>query len=187
MPEAREIGFDFEEHKARLGPGSILVARDLDDPNFSSTAVLLCQFGSEGSYGLVLNRPSHMPLKEVFEEIPDMEFTQDKTRRIYIGGPVQPGDLQIIQIDHRAPGSMVLGDNVFLGGTWNDLDSILSQDQTNIRLFLGYSGWGGGQLEEEVKAGAWSVWKVDLRKLLLSREEDWFGRNVDLGKFFAGL
>ena len=154
MPAAEETPFDFEEHKARLGQGVVLLARDLEDPNFSSTAVLLCQFGPEGSYGLVLNRPSHMPLTEVFEEVPELVLKRDKFRRIYIGGPVQPGDLQIIQIDQSAPGAMKLAEDVFLGGAWTDLDSILSQDPANIRLFLGYSGWGGGQLEAEVEAGA---------------------------------
>ena len=183
MVEEGYESFDSEAHKARLGKGAVLIARDMEDPNFSSTVVLLCEFGLEGSYGLVLNRPSHMPLTEVFEEVPELELKRDQTRRIYIGGPVQPGDLQIIQIGQSVPGSIKLAEDVFLGGAWTDLDSILSHDPANIRLFLGYSGWGVGQLEEEVEAGAWEVWKVEVKKLLLAPEEFWLGGKADLDRF----
>ena len=73
----------------------------------------------------------------------------------------------------------------FVQGT--DLQEILSQDPRNMRLFLGYSGWGAGQLESEVEAGAWEVWNVDLKKLFLSPEEAWFGGVASFKKFIASF
>src|SRR6185295_9845716 len=100
MSVADEGGQEFNPaaHLSRLASGAVIVARDLDDPNFASTVVLLCQQGAEGAYGLVLNRPSHMPLAEIFEHPPESALLAAKNSRVYIGGPVQPTELQILQI-----------------------------------------------------------------------------------------
>src|SRR6185369_8672758 len=89
-----------EHHAARLAPGVLLAAREsMEDPNFRNAIVLLCQHGNEGAYGLVLNRPAHMPLREIFEHPPEGEAG---VRRVYIGGPVQPTELQILQIGEES-------------------------------------------------------------------------------------
>jgi putative transcriptional regulator len=180
-------------HKAKLGPGVLLAARDvLEDPNFSNTIVLLCQHGSEGAYGLVLNRPSHMPLREIFEHPPEGDFAP---RRVYIGGPVQPTELQILQIaaagnaeenpEEKAMEAMEIAPGVYMGGRWDTLEQILTPDPRRVRLFLGYAGWGGGQLEEEVEAGAWEVWPADIRRLLEEPEEAWAAGLEQLRRFLA--
>src|SRR5450631_184593 len=136
--------FNPEIHKQQLAPGIILAARDLlSDPNFDSTLVLLCQYGAEGAYGLVLNRPSHMPLNELFEHPP--EISANQTRKVYVGGPVQAEELQILQVGVEvAAGSHPIAPGVHLGGAWEALEDVLSQSPKNLRLFLGYSGWAVG-------------------------------------------
>jgi putative transcriptional regulator len=151
----------------RLNNGSVLLARDmLQDPNFIATVVLLCIYNKEGGvYGLVLNRPSHMPLSEIFDGFTDIS----EPREVYIGGPVQQEEIQIIQItDDPMPESHRVGPRVFLGGKWQDIEQMLSLDVDSTRLFLGYSGWAPGQLEAEIKAGAWDVFHPDVEKLLLN-------------------
>ncbi len=166
-----ETPFSAEEHLERLGSGSILIARGLEDPNFNSTILLVCHHDEEGSYGLVLNRPSHMPLSEVFSGV---MLEEHKTRRIFIGGPVQPEELQILQITSGpVDGSFQVARHVFLGGHWNDLSEILKADARKVRLFLGYSGWASGQLAQEVRLGAWEVFTVDLERLLGGAEDPW--------------
>lgn len=186
-----EEAFDPREHAARLKPGVLLLARDLADPNFSSTLILLCQHGPEGSYGLVLNRPSHMPLSEVFDKPPAWIGEGGevvKKQRIHIGGPVQPEELQILQVT-EAPvaGSYKVSAEVYLGGYWNDLKDILTIDPKSLRLFLGYSGWGGDQLAREVEQKAWEVWEVDVKKLLLGPDEPWLGGADRIKSFLGGL
>lgn len=159
---------DVREQLGRLGAGTVLLARDvLQDPNFIATMVLLCIYSKEGgTYGLVLNRPSHMPLSEIFDGYADAALP----RKMYIGGPVQQEELQIIQItDEPVAGSHRLAPRVFLGGKWENVDQMLALDADATRLFLGYSGWAPEQLEGEIMAGAWDVFdKLDLEKLLIT-------------------
>ena len=68
---------------------------------------------------------------------------------------------------------MEIAPGVHMGGRWETLEEILAPEPARLRLFLGYSGWGEGQLEAEVAAGAWEIWKPDLRRLLETPEEVW--------------
>src|SRR5580700_11796946 len=69
-----------------LGAGKMLVAsRDLPDPNFSKTVVLLVQYDDEGVVGLILNRRSKVPISRVLD---DMDGAKDRSDPIYAGGPV---------------------------------------------------------------------------------------------------
>lgn len=185
--------FDPREHVSRLKPGALLLARDMSDPNFNATIVLLCQHGPEGSYGLVLNRPSHMPLTEVFDKPPawatgEAGGTLARRQRIYIGGPVQPEELQILQVTaDPVAGSYKVSEEVYLGGYWNDLKDILSVDPKTLRLFLGYSGLGAEQLTREVELKAWEVWEVDVKKLLLGPEDAWLGGMGQIKGFLSTL
>lgn len=148
-----------------LTSGSVLVAREaLQDPNFDATLVLICVHSpDEGSYGLVLNRVSHMPVSEIFDGCSTMKLT----RQILIGGPVQQEELQIVQItDKPADGAYPISNNVYMGGRWSDLNEMIESNPENTHLFLGYSGWGPTQLESEINLGAWDVYNVDLIKLL---------------------
>jgi putative transcriptional regulator len=167
LPEEKEE-IEIKKQLGRLGAGAVLLACDvLQDPNFIATMVLLCVYSKEGgTYGLVLNRPSHMPLSEMFDGFSEM----DEPRKIFIGGPVQQEELQIIQItDDPVENSHKLSPRVYLGGKWEDVEQMLLLDADATRLFLGYSGWAEGQLEGEIAAGAWDVFdKLDLEKLLLN-------------------
>jgi putative transcriptional regulator len=180
--------FNTRDHLGKLKPGAVLLARDMSDPNFNATAVLICQHGPEGSYGLVLNRPSHMPLSEVFDKPPAWAGDAARKQRIYIGGPVQPEELQILQVTTEpVPGSYQVAPEVYLGGYWGDLKDVLDLEPKALRLFLGYSGWGADQLAKEVELKAWEVWKVDVKKLLLGPEEAWQGGLGPIKTFLSTL
>jgi putative transcriptional regulator len=175
-----------------LSSGALLLARDaLTDPNFSNGIVLVCQYGEDGAYGLVLNRPSHMPLGEIFEHPPAGFGGPETPRRVYIGGPVQPTELQILQVldagIEPVTQSLEVAENVHLGGAWQELEDILSRDPRHLRLFLGYSGWGKGQLEEEIEAGAWEVIRTDIRKLLAAPDSVWASGREALREFLATI
>ena len=185
---ASDAPIDPEAHVSRLKPGVVLLAHDLADPNFNATAVLICQHGTEGSYGLVLNRPSHMPLSEVFDKPPEWSGDATRKQRIHIGGPVQPEELQILQVTHQpVAGSYLVAPEVYLGGYWGDLKDILSLEPKTVRLFLGYSGWGPDQLAKEVRMQAWEVWNVDVKKLLLGPEDAWAGGIGQIKSFLSSL
>jgi len=168
FPLDQEIDPEARKQLGRLGTGCVLLARDeLADPNFNATVVLICIYDEEGgAYGLVLNRPSHMPLSEIFDGFTDM----GKRREVFIGGPVQQGELQIIEItDFAHQDSHQVAPRVHLGGKWESLDGVLMLDPCTLCLYLGYSGWAPGQLETEIAVGAWDVFRVDVEKLLLNK------------------
>lgn len=149
--------------------GTILLATHLlKGSYFEETIVFLVDYNEkEGCYGLVLNHASHMPLNEVFGGL-----ASDGTNyQFQIGGPVQENMLQIIQTEFSALNDSVeLFPGVFIGGEWHNdsvfLDKVLQHP--NLRIFLGYTGWGQGQLEEEIQEGAWEVIKTEPFELLHS-------------------
>jgi putative transcriptional regulator len=161
---------EIKEHLNRLRNSTVLLARDiLQDPNFVAAVVLICIYSKDGgAYGLVLNRPSHMPLSEIFDGFSEM----NEPRKVYIGGPVQQEELQIIQItDDPVADSHRIAPRTYLGGKWENVDQMLMLDTDSSRLFLGYSGWAPGQLEGEIEAGAWDVFdQIDLEKLLTNTD-----------------
>ena len=164
FPEQLRPAADDNHQRASLSSGCVLLAREaLQDPNFEATVVLVCVHGDEGSYGLVLNRISHMPVSEIFEGIGD----NNHAREILIGGPVQQNELQIVEITGTpAEGAYQIAPQVYMGGRWNDTALMIGSNPVTTRLFLGYSGWGPGQLVSEIDLGAWDVFKVDLKQLL---------------------
>jgi putative transcriptional regulator len=141
---------------APLAPGTILIAEPpLADPNFRRTVILLCEHTTEGSFGLVLNRPCEFKLAE----IATVELPFDT--RLGFGGPVQTDTLHFLHpfgdlIDDAQP----VADGVWWGGAFESLVSGINGgwlDAARMRFFLGYSGWGEGQLDAEVDEGSWIV------------------------------
>jgi putative transcriptional regulator len=105
---------------------------------------------------------------------------------VHIGGPVQPEELQVVELGEApAPESVALASGVHVGGRWDSLESMLVRPAPSLRLFLGYAGWGPGQLEDEVAEGAWDVWSVDLRRLLETPEELWATSPEALRRFLT--
>ncbi len=161
--------FDTQDHLKRLKAGSVLLSGEaLKDPNFDSSVVLICVHNSEGTYGLVLNRVAHMPLGEIFEGLNSLQLN----REIFMGGPVRQEELQILQItNNAAEGAFEILPGYYLGGKWDDFSQIIESDPASVKFFLGYSGWSPGQLESEIKAGAWYVYNVALEKLFAHTEK----------------
>src|SRR5690606_10030301 len=137
-----------------LAPGTLLVAEPpMPDPNFRRTVVLLCDHTTEGSFGLVLNRPCDFRLAEVAA----LPFDA----ALGFGGPVQMDTLHYVHpygalIEDAHP----VVDDVWRGGDFEALTDGVEGgwlDAAAVRFFVGYSGWGAGQLDAEVDEGSWIV------------------------------
>lgn len=134
--------------------GAILISDPfLKDPNFMRTVVFLCEHNAEGSFGFVLNRPFDQTLDHF---LPDLS---GQTIPVFYGGPVQTDTLHFL---HRLPefitGGQEVADGIFWGGDFNSVISLIMKGRMNpadIRLFLGYSGWSSGQLNEELGSKSW--------------------------------
>ena len=133
--------------------GTLLIAHPvIRDPNFRRTVVLLCEHNEDGTYGLVLNRPTPIQLNEVVEN-PAIQSP------LFIGGPVQPNTLHILhRIGSRIDGSKAIRDGICWGGDLDDIAEVLNGAHAapqDVRFYVGYSGWGEGQLDEEIERGGW--------------------------------
>ncbi|MCA9269463.1 MAG: YqgE/AlgH family protein, partial [Planctomycetales bacterium] len=131
--------------------GHFLIASpQLNDGNFARSVVLLVQHNAEGALGVVLNRPSGSTVADVWREA--VGEPCDCTSPVYVGGPCE-GPLMAV---HGQPAS---GGEKVIQGVWftadgQELRAVVAGDGP-FRLFSGYSGWGGGQLDGELKVGGW--------------------------------
>lgn len=145
-----------------LGAGKMLVAsRDLPDPNFANTVVLLVQYDDDGVVGLILNRRSKVPISRVLE---DVNSAKDRSDPVYAGGPVGRTDVLALLRSRGKPddAKRVIGD-ICLVSTKELLQKTLaSPSEANIiHVYLGYSGWTMEQLAHEVDLGAWYIFRGD--------------------------
>lgn len=151
---------DFSQIKHRQeepGPGKLLISDPfLPDPNFSRTVVLLTEHQKDvGSFGFVLNRGAGLNLAEVV----DFEVKADFP--LFTGGPVQQETLHLLHKDPSlADAEMEILPGVYWGANYEALKQLLQSenaDPDSFRFFLGYSGWGAGQLDQELKHKSWFV------------------------------
>ncbi len=152
-------------------PGVLLIADPfLKDPNFMRTVVFLTEHKDEGTIGFVLNRQYENTLDELLPEIEGHKFP------VYYGGPVQMNTIHFL---HRYPEEIPGGVEVMKGVWWGgDFDSLIrlinsgAIDPTKIRFYIGYSGWGSGQLEAEMQEKTWLTVEASRQLVFHSRAEE---------------
>ncbi|NCU32782.1 MAG: YqgE/AlgH family protein, partial [Candidatus Moranbacteria bacterium] len=110
---------------------------------------------SEGSLGLILNKPINLKLKEVVQEFPTNEFP------LFLGGPVHPERLFFLHtLGKKVKGSVEIADGLFWGGEIDKLMELIELglvQSHEVKFFIGYSGWDPGQLDRELKENSWIV------------------------------
>jgi putative transcriptional regulator len=130
--------------------GSLLVAHpSLRDPNFRRTVILMTTHGPDGAMGVVLNRPLRKRLGQLGG---DFALGELSSVPLYKGGPVQTEQLIIAAWKVHPSGFQL-----HLGIEPEKATRLLVDDGAHVRAFFGYSGWGSGQLENELKANTWVV------------------------------
>ena len=120
---------------------------------FHRTVILVCQHDAEGAFGLILNRST--PNKVGDALVANLPETL-KEETLFVGGPVQPQALSFLHNDAFLPEANVMP-NLSLG---HSLDSLLEIGESfsttqRVRIFAGYAGWSGGQLDDEMKRDTW--------------------------------
>ena len=136
--------------------GKLLIAGPtLLDPNFRRTVVLMTHHDEDGAMGLVLSRPSPLSVSDTVPDLADLPGADC----IYVGGPVQT-DVIVALVELEVPDYEVppiVGNVGYLPGEGETDDLEIAR----VRVFAGYSGWGPGQLEEEMAEPSWIVVRAE--------------------------
>ncbi len=129
----------------------------LKDENFTRSVILLCEHNEEGSFGFILNSTLDLKLHEVIQDFPDSPV------RLGIGGPVEKNQLYYIHGNKELKDSIEIVPGVYMGGNFNDLCEAFQKKEiceTEMRFFIGYSGWSMNQLAAELEIKSWIVISV---------------------------
>jgi putative transcriptional regulator len=152
-------------------PGILLIADPfLKDPNFMRTVVLMCEHQSDGSMGFVLNKTFESTLDEL------MTGFEGQKIPVFYGGPVQLDTIHFLhQQPELIPGGIEIIEGVFWGGNFESVMSLAQTGQLNlekIKFFIGYSGWGGGQLKDELNEKSWLTVDATTRLIFSTQPDD---------------
>jgi putative transcriptional regulator len=143
-----------------LAVGKLLVANEkVKDPRFARTIVLLVNYGHRGAVGLIVNRPIDTRLSHVLPNVKGIEKSNEK---LYFGGPVGMNQItMLIQSASKPAESGKIFDHIYASNSLTLLEQMIEKkgpDQ-KFRLYVGYAGWGPGQLESEISRGDWRILK----------------------------
>jgi putative transcriptional regulator len=150
--------------------GHLLVAsQNLLDPNFVKSVVLLVQHNDQGALGVVINRPISKSVQDLWREVGGGPCTN--TQPVYLGGPV-PGPLMAVHsVESLSEVEIVPG--LFFSASKANLDALVMRPDPTLKIFVGHSGWGPGQLDEEMDQGAWLTTLTTAELVFLDNSELW--------------
>ena len=155
------------QHSAPLETGlagRLLVATpELGDGTFERSVVLVLDHDDDGALGVVINRPTPVDVAEV---LPTWQPLACEPGVLFQGGPVAlDSALGLAVVPGTDEAAEPLGWRRVVGRLGLvDLDTppeVLAAEVTRLRIFAGYAGWGAGQLEDELRQGAWYVVPAD--------------------------
>ena len=158
--------------------GDVLLSEPfLQDANFSRAVVLVCEHEEEsGTVGFVLNKPSILNLGDLVTEL---DFL---TAEVFVGGPVEQNTLHFIyKGEQLVLDSKPLGSELWWGGDFPSLIQCIHTGKLNlsqVRFFMGYSGWSAGQLETELLEDTWIVYTDPISDVLYSDSPDQLWRSL---------
>ena len=167
---------------AKPEKGHLLIAEPsiIGDLSFNRSVILLADYNEEGSIGFILNKPLEYKLNDL---IPETEATF----KVFNGGPVEQDNLYFIhKVPDLIPDSIEISHGVFWGGNFEIVLDLLDNDMltpSDIRFFLGYSGWDAKQLENELESNAWIISENVYKNELIDKccDSFWKEKMLELG------
>lgn len=165
----------------KLLKGKLLVSEPsiLNDRSFNRSVVYLTEDNHDGSVGFIINKQTDFVLKDLIPNI-TCDFI------VYNGGPVEKENLYFIHsVPNLIPNSIEISDGLYWGGDFDILTKLLNEQKLSkneIRFFLGYSGWGKNQLNDELTESNWVVVDNKYPNLLeLDSETLWKNQLLNFG------
>lgn len=168
--------------------GKALVASPyLTERNFNRSVVFILRHDEEGAFGLILNRPTTITVGDLMEQFLGHPLKHEAP--IYCGGPVE-GPLLVLHdraSDNDDSNSSELFSyceelGLYVASDQETIVDIWKKQDCQYRCFDGYSGWGPGQLEAELKAGGWLIWEPLTEVVFSDPETMWKQAVQEIGR-----
>lgn len=166
--------------------GNLLIAEPtiLGDISFNRSIILLADHNEDGSIGFILNKPLEYTINDLVPEI-------EAPFKVYNGGPVEQDNLYFIhRVPELIPNSLEISLGVYWGGDFNNVAELIANNkikETDIRFFLGYSGWDVNQLENELKNNSWLVTENIYKKDIIAKDYEsfWKEKMLEFGEEYS--
>jgi putative transcriptional regulator len=140
----------------------LLVARaELPDPDFASSIVLVMNNLGPAPVGLIINRPTPVTVAQLFPNLKQLAQVHD---RVYFGGPIAIGSVWFLFRSAARPAHAIQAcEGTFVSADRGLLMQLLGRDKPmdGLRIFVGHSGWGPGQLEAEIARKDWTLQRAE--------------------------
>lgn len=161
--------------ETNLAPGLLLAMPHLLDPNFARAVVLMIEHDDEGSFGLVINQPTEIGTEQLFGSL-EVTWRGSSEALVWRGGPVMPSVCWVLHepcaelpASHAVSaaerpslasleggGTLEVAPDIMLSsGSLDVLRTVATTPPGQLRIVLGYAGWGAGQLAQEMAQGSW--------------------------------
>jgi putative transcriptional regulator len=162
--------YEFERGKGIKSGQFLLSEPFMLDENFRRTVVLVCEHnGENGTVGLIVNKSINLRLNDIVEDFPPYKG------KLFMGGPVGTDTLQFLHtVGEEIENSVKLTDGLYWGGNFEQMKLLLSTgkiSQKEVRFYLGYSGWGVGQLDQELKDNSWIITPATAKDIFQTKHE----------------
>lgn len=163
-------------------PLFLLAMPQVLDPFFRHSVVLLVHHDEvEGSLGFIVNRPTELKLKDILEDL-EIPWTSEKSPFAFFGGPVRPEVGTLLFLDREEENDRQICPGVSASQNVTDLETLEGRAADSFRLYLGYAGWGEGQLEQEILRNDWLIAPVTTDLIFTgSPEEAWRSALASVG------
>ncbi|MGE5382199.1 MAG: YqgE/AlgH family protein [Omnitrophica WOR_2 bacterium] len=172
----------METSKIKPNTGRILISVPfLQDFYFKKSVVLLAEHSNEGSFGIIINKPVEVKLSDIASEFEGFDAP------VFLGGPVKTDSLFFI---HTRPDVIDEGipilDGLYWGGNIDTVKNLIKKGKikkSEIRFFIGYSGWIADQLNKELEEKSWVVSMTNPTQVFRSNPSElWAETLKKLGK-----
>jgi putative transcriptional regulator len=162
-------------------PVILIAKRQLTDRFYGATILVARPIGQEQHIGFIVNRPTKVTLGQLFPQHAPSQKVPDP---VFVGGPINTESIFALVQTKKNPGgrSVKLLDNLFAVIDGKLVDDVIEKDPTHARFVAGLVAWRSGELEEEIKRGAWYTLAADSGLVLRNPEGLWeeLVRNAEL-------
>jgi len=151
-------------------PLMLLATPELADPVFGQTVLLTAPLREGARIGVILNRPTEHPMQTLF---PDHKVLNQIKDNVYYGGPMLPEVMVVLVRTDKDPGqgALKVGNGLFLAISAPLIEKIMQENPSTARCYVGSVIWQAGELDEQIKAGAWAVVQPDT-EMIFSRNPE---------------